>query len=1125
MFIADFHIHSSYSRATSKECVPEALEWWARRKGLDLIGTGDFTHAAWREELALKLVPTEEGLYTLKDEYRLPADGAEGEGRPRFIVSGEISSIYKKNGKVRKIHNVILLPGLEPAADLARRLEAIGNLHSDGRPILGLDARDLLEITLDVCPDAIFIPAHIWTPHFSLFGAYSGFDDIRECFEDLTEHIFALETGLSSDPPMNWRWSALDKFTLVSNSDAHSPGNLAREANIFNTSLSYPHISQALQRRDLNEFYGTIEFFPEEGKYHCDGHRHCKVCFQPADTEAAAGVCPVCGGKITVGVLHRVEALADRPEGFVPPGAPHFERLVPLPEVIAASIGCGAASKKVRQKYDQLLHELGPELFILREAPLEDIELQAGPLVARGISRLRRGQVKIEPGYDGEYGKIKILDQQEISRLSGQLSLFAETKTKEPAAAPPVKAPASKRPSRSQAADDAVKNGAPASKEPTLDSEEERSGSAGAAATQAAASADMAQELNPQQWEAVSAAEPAIIVNAGPGTGKTKTLVSRIAYLVQECGVDPARITAVTFTNQAAGEMRERLKNHFGNRRTVKAMTIGTFHSICLKILSAQDGAANPTVIDEADALLITAEILKNFHYKNSPREVLRGISLIKNGAGTVGESAVPEGVYDLYCRRLAQYGVLDYDDILLRALEKFEAGGDEGQTADRQVRNALTHLLVDEFQDINDLQYRLIRAWSENSQSIFVIGDPDQSIYGFRGSDPRYFNQFQDDFPRSRQVKLTLNYRSTPEIIRCAGAVISRKAGERQTPSLAATRENGAPVLLLHAADEFSQAVSVAKEINRLVGGIDMLDAADGKRNTAGPQRGFSDIAVLYRTNRQAKMLEQCLAKEGIPYTVAGRDDFLFEREVKATLAFFRFLINPSDLVSLRTCMRTFGAVQDDPAEKLLADYAAGPPGLAALADIFQKYDASKTSDNWGVLPELMGKYEPLLYKEKAARLIEAFIQDSALPANQGLERLLHTALMCEGMEPFLQNLLLGRERDVVRSGSKNYTPHAVSLMTMHAAKGLEFPVVFLCGLDEGVIPYKNRAGDSDLNEERRLFYVAVTRARDELFLLTAGTPSLFLTDLPEDWLLKTEAFARRPLPSMEQINLFDKD
>ncbi len=318
MFIADFHIHSKYSRATSKDCVPEVLELWARRKGLNLIGTGDFTHAAWRGELKEKLVPSEEGLYALKDEYRREDEIAGPDFKPRFIVSGEISSIYKKNGRVRKIHNLILLPGLDQAEALSRRLEAIGNLHSDGRPILGLDARDLLEITLSVCPDTIFIPAHVWTPHFSLFGAYSGFDSIEECFEDLTGHIQALETGLSSDPPMNWQLSALDKFTLVSNSDAHSPGNLAREANIFQTDLSYPLIARALQNRDTQEFYGTIEFFPEEGKYHYDGHRNCKVCLTPAQTEATSGLCPVCGGRITVGVLHRVTALADRNEDLSP---------------------------------------------------------------------------------------------------------------------------------------------------------------------------------------------------------------------------------------------------------------------------------------------------------------------------------------------------------------------------------------------------------------------------------------------------------------------------------------------------------------------------------------------------------------------------------------------------------------------------------------------------------------------------------------------------------------------------------------------------------------------------------------------------------------------------------------
>lgn len=412
MFIADFHIHSKYSMATSKDCTLEMLELWARRKGLDLIGTGDFTHPAWRGELEEKLVLSADGLYALKEDFRR-ADALMGSRpTPRFIISGEISSIYKKNGRVRKVHNLILLPSLEDAGALSRRLEIIGNLHADGRPILGLDSKDLLDITLSVCPKAIFIPAHIWTPHFSLFGAYSGFDDIEECFGDLTGHIHALETGLSSDPPMNWRVSALDRFTLVSNSDAHSPAKLAREANLFNTQLSYPHILRALQNRATKEFDGTIEFFPEEGKYHYDGHRNCGVCVKPADTLAASGVCPVCGGRITKGVLHRVERLADRDEGFVPSAAPHFERLVSLHEVIAASTGWSSAGRKVQEKYESLLQALGPELFILREAQPEDIGHHAGPLVAEGIRRLRSGDVQIRPGYDGVYGKVGLLDPQ-----------------------------------------------------------------------------------------------------------------------------------------------------------------------------------------------------------------------------------------------------------------------------------------------------------------------------------------------------------------------------------------------------------------------------------------------------------------------------------------------------------------------------------------------------------------------------------------------------------------------------------------------------------------------------------------------------------------------------------------
>ena len=280
MYIADLHIHSKFSRATSKEGIPEYLDLWARRKGIGLLGTGDFTHPGWREMLRERLEPAEEGLYTIKQDFRIQEPPGENTPAPRFVVSGEISSIYKKNGKVRKIHNVILLPGIEEAETVSKKLEAIGNLHSDGRPILGLDSRDLFEIVLTCCPSAILIPAHIWTPHFSLFGAFSGFDTIEECYEDMTPYIHALETGLSSDPPMNWRLSALDSYTLVSNSDAHSPQKLGREANLMDGELSFSGLKQAIETG--KGFEGTIEFFPEEGKYHFDGHRNCHQCLSPS---------------------------------------------------------------------------------------------------------------------------------------------------------------------------------------------------------------------------------------------------------------------------------------------------------------------------------------------------------------------------------------------------------------------------------------------------------------------------------------------------------------------------------------------------------------------------------------------------------------------------------------------------------------------------------------------------------------------------------------------------------------------------------------------------------------------------------------------------------------------------
>lgn len=503
MYIADLHIHSYYSRATSKDCRPEYLDLWARKKGIHIVGTGDFTHPAWREELKEKLKPAEDGLYVLKEEYRLHDPAAEGAEVPRFVVTGEISSIYKKGEKVRKVHSLILLPGIEEAENVSSRLEAIGNIHSDGRPILGVPCKDLLGIVLEATPGSIYVPAHIWTPHFSLFGAFSGFDTIEECFEDLTPHIHAVETGLSSDPPMNWRVSALDRFQLISNSDAHSPAKLGREANLLDIELSYQGLYKAIQ--EGKGLKGTIEFFPEEGKYHMDGHRKCGICLTPEETNKFGGICPVCGKKITIGVSHRVEELADREEGYRPHAMADFESLVPLPEVIGSAYGCSSTSKKVTREYENMLQHLGPEFEILRTVPVEDIKKVSGYRLAEGISRLREGRAERIPGFDGEYGTIRLFHPEEIHEIEGQLDFFSILGNQK------MGEHQEKR------------------KKELLDinevKEQENKNQAEAAGQGQQKKKKQDLQMNAQQLRAVQCVGRSIAVFAGPGTGKTKTLV------------------------------------------------------------------------------------------------------------------------------------------------------------------------------------------------------------------------------------------------------------------------------------------------------------------------------------------------------------------------------------------------------------------------------------------------------------------------------------------------------------------------------------------------------------------------------------------------------------------------
>lgn len=421
-FIADLHIHSRYSRATSKDMSPESIWRWAQLKGITVIGTGDFTHPKWFKELNEKLESTGNGLFKLKKAFQTNDIPDSCRADVSFMLSAEISCIYSKGKRTRKVHLIIFVPDFSTAARLNIALSKIGNLNADGRPILGLDAKELLKIVLETSPEAVLIPAHAWTPHFSVFGSESGFDCLEECFEELTSHIYAIETGLSSDPPMNWRLSALDKITLISNSDAHSPNKIGREANIFDTEISYKAISEAVKTR--KGFIGTIEFFPEEGKYHYDGHRICGISLTPQETLKHNYLCPVCGKRVTVGVMHRVEKLANRQEGFKPKGMPSYHSIIPLPEIISEVLKVGANSKAVDKEYKNLLNKLGNEFKILMDVPLKDIEQASSPLIMDAISRVRKGDVYIEPGYDGEYGKIKIFEAVERKENKGQSMLF-----------------------------------------------------------------------------------------------------------------------------------------------------------------------------------------------------------------------------------------------------------------------------------------------------------------------------------------------------------------------------------------------------------------------------------------------------------------------------------------------------------------------------------------------------------------------------------------------------------------------------------------------------------------------------------------------------------------------------
>ena len=1217
-FYADLHVHSKYSRATSRNCDLEHLAVWARKKGIGIVATGDFTHPAWRAELKEKLVPAEPGLFRLRPdleravEERLPPACRSSRSAVRFMLSVEISTIYKKFDRTRKIHHLIYTPDFDATERVVDSLSRIGNLHSDGRPILGLDSRHLLEIALESDPGTYLVPAHIWTPWFAALGSKSGFDAIDDCYGDLSHHIFAVETGLSSDPPMNWRVSSLDRFRLVSNSDAHSPEKLGREVCVFDTEMDYFALRRALETGE--GYGGTLEFFPEEGKYHLDGHRHCHVSFSPDETRKHDGRCPVCGKPLTVGVMHRVEDLADRGEEAAPPEtAGPMRSLVPLPEILSEIHQVGPKSKTVARHYESLLGRLGPELPLLDALPLEDIGPAASPLVAEAVSRLRKEEVIRDAGYDGVYGTIRLFRDDELHRHTRGAALFGEAGAAAPqgGSAPSYPAtdrhlpdvpagPAGEQPrterARSRSSDRKIPDHGSLAALAGPDSEQDRAetvparprnsdragpdrGSSGAPAgpdiaprrTEPASlriqgpdratpdrrPPDALAGLDADQRRAVEAVAGPLLVVAGPGSGKTRTLTHRLAHLVTRHAVPPSRCLAVTFTRRAAGEMRDRLWTLLPD--AWEQVPLHTFHSLGLSILREHWNAAGLQrgfrIASEAERLQLLRDALRVSERKARGR--LSAISHAKR-TGTPPADGGSGEAFEAYERAMETRNLCDFDDLVIRAADALEST--PGLQADYRRRHAW--VCIDEYQDVDEQQVRLVRQLVPPDGNVCAIGDPDQAIYGFRGADVRFFSEFRRDFPGAEVVRLKRNYRSGRNIVTLSSQVIARSGSAsssgphsgphtepspapssvphpaplpaprsgpssappsgpssipssepspapssepspapssepRSQPSLApssvpAAGEAPDLVTIHEAPTGKAEAEFIVQSLERMLGGHSFFSIDSGRSpDGEGHDLSLSDFAVLYRTEAQAVTLAEALQRSGLPFQQRSHR---------------RLLEHPGVAALLDALRETPGA---GPIRERLE--AAGSGVARSAGEAPEAYPVRERPEAVcpGVArqpaerPETPPPGEPR--ERRVARPATEAPGASVLLEARELLRSLAGACG-DDLERFLSALSLDTEIDT-------WDPRAdrISLLTLHAAKGLEFPVVFIAGCENGLLPLTwGKAEPAALDEERRLFYVGVTRAKTKLFLCRAKKrlwrgkvrelpPSPYLSDVEE--------------------------
>jgi DNA helicase-2/ATP-dependent DNA helicase PcrA len=980
-FYGDFHLHSYLSRATSKNLTLEYLESWAKIKGITVVGTADITHPEWLAEMQKKLEPAEPGLFTLKKEYSLPIEfGFKNSKSPdslqnrevRFILTGEISNIYKQDEKTRKARNLIFLPDFESVEKFQNTLKHQNtNITSDGCPNLKTRVRDTLETMLSINSDSFLVPTDIWTHKGALLGPPSGFERIPDAFGDLAPHIKAIEIGIGSDPPMNWMCSHLDQYTLTANSDAHSPEKLGRNANIFNTELSFNHIIQAMSDGNGKTFEGTINLYPQDGKYHSDGHRKCNILWSPLETLKHNGICTECGKPVTIGIVNRIAELSDRESITERPQRLPFFPIIPLREIIAEILQVGESSQKVTKAYQETIQKLGPELDILLNVNVEEMDT-VNNLLGEAIRRMRNREVQISPGYDGEYGVIKVFQEQEKTHLGSQNSLF-ETKRENTDALihPLIDFDLSKY--------QELKNFQ--KKTQTYREPKEKNTTTKTSA------------LTPEQNQAAQHKNGPCIIVGGPGTGKTRVLIHRIKNLEQS-GIKPENIIAITETNQAARSMQKQiqtLQNGLHLHSPDLIPTICTFQSLGLQILKqyphSQKRTSHFSIINEDEK----QNILKT-HLHIQESDLMYWSQQISNAKqNQIYEHDIDDlefkTIFEKYEFILQNLNVFDTDDLLYKTIDILQ----NNEEIQQEYQKKWKYWLIEGLKESHSIQYNIIRTLCpQKNANLCIIGNS------------QIIKKVKKEYPNITKYKLTHSHR-------CPETVLNAWANVLNYPRIPGNRPS-VKINLTQTQNDEEEAKYIVQKIRELIGGKSFwsLEHNVETAETHTLVQDVQDIAILIRKESQRPILEQTLTKNHIPFQSIAKIPFYQHKPISTILDIFKFIQNEKNIFL----------------QKKITLYKD------RLYTIKQKSTVAQTLSH---IVLMLFRKENEIHKESIQRLIhlaEEFGNKS---------------------QEFIDYIDLGQGADTYQKNK------SVTIITLPQSKEFEFPAVFIAGCEEGILPDQN--------------------------------------------------------------------